>query len=162
MSDQTPGAPPPETFPREYVEELRREAGNARTKLKAAEAKLAAGGGEEKDATIKGLKTQLALKGNRHGVDPQIAAYMLREKLTAFDPDGEDAGETLDEWMDGLVGEHPELKKVSPPARSGGEFKGPAQVSDQLSRRDLQAMRPEEVAAAMQAGRFNQLLGRQR
>ena len=179
MAINDPTTDPPAPLPDGWLEQqspevqsaikgLRSENARWRIRHKAMSEKLAGGDPTTLaalQAENKALKTREKLRpvAQRHGIDLDVSEYMLKDKLATFDPGSDDAGDQLDEWMSALVGANPELKKVNIPQRSGGEFRGPGgPPSDQLTRTDLAAMRPEEVAAALAAGRLDSILGRRR
>jgi hypothetical protein len=150
----------PEMFPRSYVEQLRAEAAQHRTRNKALEGQLSKL--SDADNQIRGLKLTNALL--KHGAnDPDMLEFFLRKEGQWDDLDPDDA-DTLKDRVDDLLARRPELKQHRPPTRSSsgsippGGPGGPS--STQVTRSELAGMTPEAIERALRDGNLNAILGR--
>src|SRR5438105_15966056 len=109
--DPAAGAPAPhsDSFPREYVEKIRREAAGWRTKYQALEGQ--AQGQVKQQNEVKPLKLALGLTNVAHaqGVDVDLAEFLLRKagQFDDLDPDADNFTQTLSERVDNLMAQHP-------------------------------------------------------
>jgi len=159
------GADPsrPEMFPRSYVEQLRAENAQHRTRNKQLETQITKL--SDSAAQIRDLKLSNALL--KHGAaDPELTEFLLRKagKWDDLDPQADDFAETLGDRVDELIRERPELRggrrMASASSTSTMSSGGPGMTSTQLTRETVKQMRPDQVEEALKRGDLNQLLGR--
>ncbi len=174
-----PAAAEPKMFSAEYVRELREEAAGERVKRRALEeawktvgpdpatvqAQLAGASG-----TIRQLKIDGALNNvfTKHGVVPDLTRAVLATvpEFGKLNPDDADFTKALDAMVQATTTKHPQLKagQAPPPPvppRSGLPITGGGQVApSQLSRENLKAMTPDQIADAVKRGELNDVLGR--
>jgi len=124
---------------------------------------------EERDAArqeAKAAKVEAAVMraANKHGANPEALtdSRSFMGKLSDLDPAADDFASRLDETIKSAVEANPTLKAAptsGPAPRSGGSVNGGTPTTGQLSREDLQAMKPEDIVKAKKEGRLNALLG---
>lgn len=182
-----PAAPPaePKMFDEEYVQKLRKEAADYRTKYQQSkserEATLASiskalGLGEEEPLDPKKLAEQLTASqreirelktshavldaARKYGADVDLLVPYLRgsSALDGLDPASATFGKDLSELVKNLVEKNPKLKAAPAAPRSGGEFPGGNPTVQQITREQLKTMTAEQINEARKAGALDHLL----
>lgn len=142
-------------------DDLKPRLATALTTLKAKDDEL-----KVKDARIRSQALDLHLERaySRHGAKGDVTRAYLdaqghTKRLQALDPEREDFSEAVDDAVAEVLVDAPELKGSTAPIRSSAPFR-PPQHFEQLGVEEVNAMEPEQVAAALRSGKLNRLLGR--
>jgi predicted component of type VI protein secretion system len=108
------------------------------------------------------LKVGNALEqaSRKHGADTELLVPYLRGSaaLDKLDPASENFVKDVSDLVKTLVEKNPKLKAAQVAPRSGGEFPGGKPPVQQLTRAQLQGMKPEDIEAARQAGQLDSVL----
>jgi len=166
-------------FSAEYVHEVRSEAAEWRTKYRGLEeAYKGLGSPDEiknqlaqRDGTIREHKVngKLSEVFTKHSAIPDLTRALLQTDpaFSKLNPDDPEFDKTVDSMVKVAVDKHPALKAgqapPTPPAppRSGLPISGGGQPAPtQLTRENLKAMTPEQIADAVRKGELDQVLGR--
>jgi hypothetical protein len=151
-----------QTFPLEYVKELRNENASMRVRAKEAEAKMAAYDPEaltKANAQIRELKVGQALTETalKLGANPRLtrATLQMDGHLTGLDPDQADFLPALDALVQTAIDNEPSLKgsvKPTIPTKMGSDISHPG-----TGRPLGQPISREQIQAARNAGNHEQI-----
>jgi hypothetical protein len=170
--------PPEKMFPASVVRDLRNESIGYRLRLRETEAKLQESANAAAElavlkAEIKAEKIGSALTetATKLGIsNSRLLRAALNDAGTLpNDPNGADFLPALEAAIQTAIEANPELKgqPINAPTRSGSDLttinRGPSVEPRQpITRNDLAAMKPEEIADRYAKGELNALLGRTR
>jgi hypothetical protein len=163
------------TFTASHVHRLNQEAAGWRLKLRQAEAELVTLKASAAElATLKAEARELKLNqavtetANRLGADPRLTKAILSAEghLAGLNPDLPDFAAAITGLVQTVMESAPQIRRQpAGPMRSGSDLgtnnRGPnVQPREAITRADLTAMNPEEIASRYAKGDLDAVLGR--